>query len=277
MAETGELSVRFWGVRGSIACGGPETAGYGGNTSCLEIRCDGRPLILDAGTGLRPLGERLHANGPVDVDLLLTHTHFDHVCGLPFFRPAYLKGNTVRIRAGHLAPKHTVRQVLTEMMMAPLFPVRVDMLQSDISFHDFECGDTLDLKCGARVTSKPLNHPNNAVGYRIEYGGKAICYVTDTEHFDDRLDDNVVALIKDADYFVYDAMFTAAEYNRCRGWGHSTWEAGADLADAASVKTYVIFHHDPSHDDAFMDGIAEAAVRRRPGTIVAKEGMTLKA
>ncbi len=279
MAENGDLSVRFWGVRGSIACGGPETAGYGGNTSCLEIRCDSRPLILDAGTGMRPLGEYLLAEStaPVDVDVLLTHTHFDHICGLPFFRPVYKAGHTIRIHAGHLLPKHTVQEVMCGMMMAPLFPVRVDMLAADLTFHDFRTGEALQLKCGARAVTKALNHPNNASGYRIEYGGKAICYVTDTEHFDGRLDENVLTLIEGADYFIYDAMFTADEYDHCRGWGHSTWQAGADLADAAGVKTYVIFHHDPSHDDAFMDRIAAAAERRRPGTVVAREGLTLSA
>ena len=277
MAANGDLSVQFWGVRGSIACGGRETVGYGGNTSCLEIQCDGRSLILDAGTGIRQLGQRMLASGSIDIDILLTHSHFDHICGLPFFQPIYMAGNTVRVHAGHLLPKHTIREVLCEMMMAPLFPVRVDMMASDLSFHDFACGTKLDLDCGARVLSKSLNHPNNAVGYRIEYGGKAICYVTDTEHFEGRLDDNILALIEGADYFIYDAMFTAAEYENCRGWGHSTWEAGAALADAAGVKTYVVFHHDPSHDDAFMDEVAAAAQRRRPGTVVAREGMTLTA
>ena len=157
-----------------------ETAGYGGNTSCLEIRCDGRPLILDAGTGMRLLGEYLLAEstGPVDVDVLLTHTHFDHICGLPFFRPVYKAGHTIRIHAGHLLPKHTVQEVMCGMMMAPLFPVRVDMLAADLTFHDFRTGEALQLKCGARAVTKALNHPNNGLGlpHRVRWQGNLLCY-----------------------------------------------------------------------------------------------------
>ena len=267
--------VKFWGVRGSIAVPGSDTVRYGGNTSCLEVRSRGDLVILDGGTGMRPFGAELIENGPVDADILFTHTHFDHVSGVPFFKPMYMPGNNLRLRAGHLLPEHTLREVLCELMMAPLFPVPIDIMAADVSFLDFKCGEEFDLACGVNVVTCPLNHPNGATGYRLTVGGTSLCYVTDTEHVDGELDRTILALIDGADYFVYDSNYTEEEYPKFRGWGHSTWQAGADLADAAGVKTFVIFHHDPSHDDRFMDDVAAAAEKRRPGTIVAREGLVL--
>ncbi len=271
-----EFSVRFWGVRGSIPCPGPDTVGYGGNTSCLEIRCGDRTLIFDAGTGLRPLGAHLDALGPVDADLFFTHTHFDHICGLPFFSSAYAKTNKFRFWAGHLLPDHTLRYVLSEMMMAPLFPIPISVLGADISFHDFRSGETLHPAPDVTLKTTALNHPNGATGYRVEFGGKAICYITDTEHVPGRPDQAVLDLIAGADIVVYDSTYDDTEFAAHVGWGHSTWQEGIRLADMAGVKQLVIFHHDPGHDDAEMDRIAAAAGKARPGTLVAREGMILK-
>lgn len=279
MAVDQDHFVRFWGVRGSIACPGPTTKRYGGNTSCLEIRCGDTILIFDAGTGLRELGLALDAEAdgmPLDGNLFFTHTHLDHVCGLPFFSSLYNPRNRFTFHAGHLTPERQLRDVLCSMMMPPLFPVPLDIFTADITFTDFVAGSAMEPSTGVSVRTAPLNHPNGATGYRIEYDGKAICYVTDTEHSGDGLDDRVLDLIRDADIFVYDATYTDAEYADHVGWGHSTWEEGVRLADAAGVRTYVPFHHDPSHDDAFMDRVAAAAEARRPGTIVAREGLVLR-
>ncbi|HEX6977905.1 MAG TPA: MBL fold metallo-hydrolase [Alphaproteobacteria bacterium] len=271
-----EFSVRFWGVRGSIPCPGPDTMRYGGNTSCLEVRCGEKLLIFDAGTGLRPLGAHLDRQGSIDADLYLTHTHFDHVCGLPFFSPAYSRESRLSLWAGHLLPDHTLRYVLSEMMMEPLFPVPISILGADISFHDFRAGQTLSPAPGITLRTAPLNHPNGATGYRIEYGGRSICYVTDTEHIPGKPDQRVLDLIAGADIVIYDATYTDDEFPQRCGWGHSTWQEGVRLATAAAVGTLVLFHHDPDHDDAFMDHVAAAAEVARPGTIVAREGMVLK-
>ena len=276
MAGNDEFFVRFWGVRGSIACSGPGTVRYGGNTSCLEIRCGDRSIIFDAGTGLRYLGNTMMENdGRVDADIFLTHTHFDHVCGLPFFRPMFEAENDFRIWAGHLLPELTVREALQEMMMAPLFPVPLEMLKSAPSFNDFRAGEVLQPASGVTVRTAALNHPNGATGYRIEHGGKSICYVTDTEHVGDSLDENILGLIDGADIFIYDCMYTEDEYPLHVGWGHSTWQHGARLSEAAGVGRFVVFHHDPDHDDDFMDAVAEAVAERLPGSVVSREGMTL--
>ncbi|HEX2581496.1 MAG TPA: MBL fold metallo-hydrolase [Dongiaceae bacterium] len=271
----GDFFLRFWGVRGSIPCPGPEYIRYGGNTPCIEVRCGRQLLILDGGTGLRPLGKYLSDLGEVDADIFLTHTHLDHIMGIPFFGPIYDKHSNLNLWAGHLAPPHQLRDVLAGMMIDPLFPVPIDFFGSKPHYHDFNIGDTLYPRSGVVVKTAPLNHPNGATGYRIEYQGKSICYVTDTEHDTAAPNQTIIELIRGADLFIYDSTFTEDEYEKYRGWGHSTWQEGAKLADLAEVKTFVIFHHDPSHNDAAMDSIAAQAHRRRPGTLVAREGMIL--
>jgi phosphoribosyl 1,2-cyclic phosphodiesterase len=160
-------------------------------------------------------------------------------------------------------------------MMAPLFPIPITIFGAEIEFHDFHAGEALPLGDGIVARTAPLNHPNGATGYRVEFAGRSICYVTDTEHVAGKPDRNVVELIRGADLVVYDCTYTDAQFPNHIGWGHSTWEEGARLCDAAGAKTLVIFHHDPAHDDAFMDRIGAAAEKARPGTIVAREGLTL--
>jgi phosphoribosyl 1,2-cyclic phosphodiesterase len=276
VAEIGEFIVRFWGVRGTIATPGRANMRYGGNTSCIEMRCGPNLLIFDGGTGLRELGKSLESQGRIEADLFFSHTHIDHIAGLPFFRPLFNKGNRVKLWAGHLLPGRTLNEVLCRIMSAPLFPVPFEVLSADVATHDFRHGDNLAPHPGIVIRTIPLNHPDGATGYRIEYAGKSVCYVTDTEHVAGHFDDSILRLIKDADLFIYDCTYTDAEYAHYAGWGHSTWEEGARLAEAAGVKTFVIFHHDPDHDDRFMDRVAADAQHRRAGTIVAKEGLVLR-
>lgn len=275
MGDRDDFSVRFWGVRGSIACPGPDTIKYGGNTSCLEVRCGANMMIFDGGTGLRALGNELIKQMPIDLNLFLTHTHFDHVCGLPFFAPMFVPNNKIRLHAGHLGPDLKLKQVLTEMMMAPLFPIPPSVFMADVKYCDFCCGDSLHPYPDVTLRTAPLNHPNNATGYRIEFGGRAICYVTDYEHYEDRRDDILIELVKNADILVYDSTYSDEEYEKFKGFGHSTWNEGVRLADQADVSKLVIFHHDPGHDDGWMDGVARDAEMARPGTVVAHEGMAL--
>lgn len=274
--QTGNFLVRFWGVRGSIAAPGPATARYGGNTSSIEVRCGDRLILLDAGTGLRTLGIGLLAETPLEADLFFTHTHFDHVCGLPFFKPFFQPQNGFRLWAGHLAAGMTLQRVLREFMMAPLFPVPPEVFRARMEYRDFRAGDTLEPAPGIVVRTAPLNHPDGATGYRIEYGGKSVCYVTDTEHVPGTPDRNVLGLIAGADIVIYDSMFTDEEYARSYvGWGHSTWQEAVRLAKAAAVKQLVVFHHDPDHDDERLDAIAREVEAALPGALLAREGLTL--
>jgi len=274
LGQDADFSLRFWGVRGSIACPGPGTVRYGGNTSCLEVRCGPHLLILDAGTGLRGLDEAL-GDKAIDADLLMTHTHLDHVCGWPYFTALTHPQTRLAAWSGHLKAPHTLESVLDRFLRDPVTPVRRETMKAAIAWKTFTLGDTLEPRPGITVRTAPLNHPNGAAGYRIEFGGRSICYITDTEHVPGEPDRNILDLIAGADIVVYDATYTDAEFPRFVTWGHSTWQEGVRLCDAAGVKTYVVFHHDPSHDDDAMDAIAAELEVMRPGSVVAREGMVL--
>ena len=275
MRDRPPFSVRFWGVRGSIACSGPRTARYGGNTSSLEVRCGDELLLFDAGTGMRYLGKALD-DGRLDADLFFTHTHFDHICGLPFFRPLFDPENHFRLWAGHLRGAMTLKRVLAEFMMSPLFPVPPEVFRSSLEYRDFAAGDTLTTLKGVRVRTAALNHPDGATGYRVEHNGRSMCYVSDTEHVPGSLDRNVLGLIAGADLVIYDCMYTDDEYRRYVGWGHSTWQEGIRLCKEARAKRMVVFHHDPDHDDEILDGIAREVEKALPGSVVAHEGLLLE-
>ena len=274
------FTVRFWGVRGSIACSGPRTARYGGNTSSLEVRCGERLLMFDAGTGLRYLGNTLASNGPasspIDADLFLTHTHFDHVCGLPFFRPFFQPQNRFRLWAGHLAEGMTLRRVLGEFMMAPLFPVPPQVFRARMEYREFKPGETLAPGPDIQLRTATLNHPDGATGYRIDYAGRSVCYLTDTEHVPGAPDRNILALIQGADLVIYDSMYTDSEYGTYVGWGHSTWQEGVRLCRAAGAKRLAVFHHDPEHDDDMLDGVARELEKEMPGSLVARDGLVVE-
>ena len=275
MRDNSPFTVRFWGVRGSIACSGPRTARYGGNTSSLEVRCGDELLLFDAGTGMRYLGKTLEGTR-LEADLYFTHTHFDHICGLPFFRPLFDPQNHFRLWAGHLRGAMTLRRVLAEFMMSPLFPVPPEVFRATLEYHDFNAGDTLTTAKRTRVRTAALNHPDGATGYRVEYNGRSLCYVSDTEHVPGSLDRNVLGLIAGADLVIYDCMYTDDEYRRYVGWGHSTWQEGIRLCKEARAKRMVVFHHDPDHDDDVLDGIAREVEKALPGSVVAHEGLVLE-
>ena len=279
MSDTeNQFLVRFWGVRGSIACPGSQTVRYGGNTSCIEMRVGGQLLIFDGGTGLRELGLKLLSEMPFNVAMFFTHSHWDHIQGFPFFVPAFVPGNKIDIY-GAIAPNGSIiEQRLNDQMLHPNFPVPLQIMGADMKFCDIDVGEAVELG-EVKIENTLLNHPGEAVGYRVSWKGRAAAYISDTEHFPDRLDENVLWLARDADVMIYDATYTDSEYHNEKsskvGWGHSTWQEAVKVAKAANVKQLVIFHHDPLHNDDFMDEIAQDTAEQFPNSVVAKEGMVI--
>ena len=268
------IRVKFWGCRGSIACPGPAHVKYGGNTTSLEVDIGGRKLLLDCGTGVRNLGKAMMCREQEHCYILLTHTHWDHINGFPFFAPAFDKNRHFEIMAGHLMDKGGIRNILESQMDNPMFPVPLEAMQAKLSFTDFSAGEDLDLGLGgATVRTALLNHPNDATGYRIDYNGNSMCLITDTEHVDGKLDENILGLIEGCDLVIYDSTYTEEEFPSKIGWGHSTWNEGIKLCREAGAKRLGIFHHDPEHDDVFMDSIAEAAAKVWDGAFVIQENM----
>jgi phosphoribosyl 1,2-cyclic phosphodiesterase len=271
------MLVRFWGVRGSIPCPGNGTARYGGNTACVEVGCGDRLLVFDAGSGLRLLGNSLaQTAAEVQADIFISHCHIDHIAGLPFFSPAYRPASQIRVWAGNLLPERALSQVARTVMSEPLFPGRVGIFKANITFRDFHVGEVLQPGAGITLRTAPLNHPGGATGYRLEFEDRVVAYISDTEHRPGRADERVMALARGADLVIYDGNFTDEEYATRAGWGHSTWQEGVRILAAAGAKRLAIFHHDPDHDDEFLDAVQAEAAKRHPGAFVAAEGMTLQ-
>jgi phosphoribosyl 1,2-cyclic phosphodiesterase len=243
----------------------------------VEVRCDHDILIFDAGTGIQSLGRTLVKEATIaDYDVFLSHTHLDHLLGLPFFAPLHLKDRVVRLWAGHLTPNWRLEEVVGKMMCYPFFPIQIETVQADVEFHDFRAGEVLTPRPGVTLRTGLLAHPDGATGYRIEYAGRSIAYLTDTEIGDGPIDPALLSLATSASLLILDTTYTDEEYPAHVGWGHSTWRQGIRLANAASVKTLCLFHHNPEHDDTVMDAIATAADGERPGTIVAREGLSVE-
>jgi ribonuclease Z len=274
MSDTA-FQVRFWGVRGSVPVSGAEYLRYGGNTACIELRCGGRQLILDAGSGLRPAGDALRAQGVDEIDVLLTHSHYDHVIGLPFFHPLYDPRIRVVLWSGHLHGRMTTRQLVAEFMRPPWFPVEVDSCASNLACRDFAPGDVLVPREGIVIRTASLNHPGGCVGYRVEWAGRVVVLVSDTEHVPGKLDATVLDLIADADLVIYDATYTDAEMKRYRGFGHSTWQQGIKLCRAAGARRLALFHHEPARTDAQLDAIQAKAQTEFAGAFAARDGMVV--
>ncbi len=274
-----DFHVRFWGVRGSIPAPGPQTRRYGGNTPCVEMRVGGSLLIFDLGTGARPLGDQLMSQGqPVTASVFLSHYHYDHMQGLPFFTPIFLPQNTFTFY-GATRNGQSVKQIISGQMTQPYFPVTAEgVFRARLDYHDIQAGESV-MVGQARISTLELNHPGGNLGYRVEYEGRSVVYATDIEHGGS--DERFFEFARGADMLIYDSMYTEDEY--CgrqggpprKGWGHSTWQAAVQAANEAQVKTLVLFHHDPSRDDAGMDKLVRLVRKHRPEAIAAHEDMIL--
>lgn len=270
-ATDGGLTLRFWGVRGSTPVSGPDYAEFGGNTPCLEVRCGERLFVVDAGSGLYACGQHNRADLPKEVDLLFTHLHLDHTGGLPFFKPAVFDPErTINTWCGNLDGQ-SAEETLERLYSPPLFPVTLDILPCTLKHHGFRAGEPLIFADGTRVDTILLNHPQGSVGYRFEHAGKRLCVISDIEHSDPWPDAALAAFVEGADLIVYDGMFTDCEYPSCRGWGHSTWQKGVELAQSAGVKALAIIHLHPGHSDATLRGVESDMQAIMPSAYIARE------
>ena len=269
------LKIKFWGVRGSIACASLDHMKYGGNTSCIEVQAGEHSFVLDAGTGIRNFSKVVLERDPHKTHLLISHTHWDHINGFPFFTPAYDPKRSIAIYAGHLKHQGGVQSVLSAQMHNPMFPVPLEAMQADLEYVDFEAGENFALFGDVKIKTAPLNHPNGSTAYRVEHKGKAVVYVTDTEHIIGKPDQNILGLIEGADLVIYDSTYTEEEFPEKIGWGHSTWNEGMNLCKAANVKKLAIFHHDPEHTDDFMDRISDEATKAWSGNFVCRENQEI--
>jgi phosphoribosyl 1,2-cyclic phosphodiesterase len=275
------LSVRFWGVRGSIPCPGPDTVIYGGNTSCLEIRADERLIIIDLGTGVRPLGEwlaknDLKKNGKISADIFLTHTHWDHIMGFPMFTPIFIPSTKIRIMGPVSFDDNNLESIISSQLSYQYWPVRQSELAAKIDYKELK-ETTIDMGEGLKVTTKYLNHPLICLGYRFEYQGKTIVTAFDHEPFrnlfpTDPADPNyneeaalegeatvkeenerVLQFYNGADILVLDTQYTTVEFEKHLGWGHSSYEYAIEAASKAKVRKLILFHHDPNNTDERLE------------------------
>lgn len=273
--KSDKLELKFWGVRGSIPVSGPEFERYGGNTSCIELKYGDRHLLFDAGTGVREASEALRAAEVDDIDLFFTHSHYDHIIGLPFFEPIYKPNVSVNMWSGHLAGKTTTRDMVDQFMRPPWFPVEPDICRATLGFRDFKPGDVLEPHPGIVIRTAPLIHPGGSVGYRIEWAGRTVALIYDTEHRDGEINEVAVALMKGADLAIYDTTYTEVEMAKYRGFGHSTWQEGVKLAKLAGVERMALFHHAPSRTDDQLDAMQAQAQQSLPGAFAAFDGQTI--
>lgn len=256
------MQITFWGTRGSIPAPGPETMRYGGNTSCVEVRLDNDTrIIFDAGTGLRPLGEALlAAEERVRAHLFLSHMHWDHIQGLPFFVPAYVEGTDISILGPH-GGQASLEQSICDQMRSPYYPIPMHAMAANIHFVELDDESVFELP-GATVEVGVLNHPGRSLGFRLTVGDTVLVYATDNEPFgDDPASHHIirpsrlVQLARNADLLIQDAQYTPDEYPKRLGWGHSTYLDALQVAAQAKVKQLALYHHDPSHSDEQIDRI----------------------
>ena len=271
------IEVTFWGTRGTLPAPGPQFQKAGGNTNCIEVTCGEHTVICDAGTGLRQLGSSLITKRPnQSIHLLLTHAHYDHVEGIPFFAPFFEEDRKLDIYCGELDGSPNTKATVLDLMRRPYFPVGPDVFTADVSYNDIKAGDTFSLSDEIEVRTVGLNHPGGATAYRIDYMGNSFACVTDTEHEPGKTDEGILQLIENVDLFIYDCSLTDRELPEFEGYGHSSFEEGMRLCKAANAGAFKAFHHMPFRTDKDLDKIEKIIQRELPKCGVAREGETIR-
>ncbi|MBI3892955.1 MAG: MBL fold metallo-hydrolase [Candidatus Wallbacteria bacterium] len=268
--------IKFWGTRGSIATPLPDRMRYGGDTSCVEIvTAEGRELIMDAGTGIRRLGQEMmgrkaSCHGGA---LFISHLHWDHIQGFPFFIPIYDKHFKFEVY-GPMRVDQSLEHRLKKQMSDLFFPVVLEEVSAHLEFISI-VEDPIQLG-PTTVIPRFQHHPQGSYGYRIEDAGKVIAYMTDNEHPATEMLDDTRILATGADLLIFDAQYTPEEYEKHRGWGHSTWLTATRVAKECGVKKLVLFHHDPDHSDDFIDAMVAEARRHFPETLGASRDLEIQ-
>lgn len=267
------FNVSFLGVRGTTPCASSDFVKYGGHTSCVMVEVANQIFFLDAGSGI--INGNKMALQHTNVHLLFSHVHLDHVIGFPFFMPVWRKEITTNVYAGSLKNYGGIYNFLDKTFCEPLFPVAFKNFPGNIMCYDFDPGSDLKFSSDIQVQTAFLNHPNGAVGYRLNYQDKSMCYITDTEHMEDGPNQNILDLIQNTDLFIYDSTYNDTNYSNYKGWGHSTWQEAVKLGNQANVKKIIIFHHDPYNNDEKMSNIEAEISKQAINVIVSKQGMVI--
>lgn len=267
------LSIKFWGVRGSVPTPGTATAFYGGNTACVEVLTDQQRFIFDGGTGLRVLGETLYQNPkPVEGHIFFTHTQWDRIQGFPFFLPAFESGNRFHIYGGTAANGASIKQCLTTQMLKPGFALPLQAMQADLRFHDIIAGDIIQIGDSC-IEPIGLYGQNNALGYRLSYKGKLVVYATDTNY--EHMDENLLFLADQADLLIYDGVYVDMCDQINISPSAKPWQAAIQLAQTAQVKQLVMVHYGPRQTDTVLNTLAYHLKDIEPQVSLAHEGMVI--
>ena len=272
------MKIKFYGVRGSLPVCGQEFLRYGGNTTCLCITREkaNRIVIIDAGTGIRKLGKEIITRELKQdtINIAFTHFHWDHIQGFPFFAPAYDKNQRIGIHVmGQGRKSKNLKEIFSRLMHSEYFPVELDEMGAQFEFPSL--GDK-EILYGANVLATPQHHkiPGGSYGLRIEDESRILVICTDIEH-PDKLDESIVELARDADVLIHDGQYTEEEYKKYKGWGHSTWKQAVEVAIRAKAKKLVITHHDPDHDDDFLDSLEKECKKEFANSLFAREGLEI--
>ena len=267
------FDINFWGTRGTLPVSGAAFARTGGSTNCIEVTCGEHTIIIDAGTGIRELGSKLVANNPDQkIHLFLTHAHYDHVEGIPFFAPFFMNDAKIDITCGKLEGTQNTNSLIKDLMKPPYFPVGPEVFSANIEYNTLGENAAFNISDKIKVRTAPMNHPGGATGYRIDFAGRSFACITDTEHVIGQHDENILKLIDNVDIFSYDCSLLDKEMDDFQGYGHSTFEEGIRLAKISKAKSMLASHHMPFRTDDDLEQIERAMKKENETYKVAREG-----